>query len=77
MVSSKNAFGTIHKKYGQNLIGIMFNLFVSALTTQPHPLLPGGFHVEAEQKFLVWRKLRYEWKSIVWAKRVMDLRECL
>ena len=65
MVSSKNAFGMIHKKYGQNLIGITFNLFFSASTTQPRPLLPGGFHVEVEQKFLVWRKLRYEWKSIV------------
>ena len=32
---------------------------------QRHPAIPPVFPVEAEQKFLVCRKLRYEQKSIV------------
>ena len=42
------------------------------LQDQPHLLFPVGLPVEAEQKFLACRELRYEQKSIVWAKRVMD-----
>ena len=65
MAFFKNVCGTKTKEYGLNLIGTTSNLFSSAFTTQPHPLLPGGFHGEAGQKFLARRNLRYERKSIV------------
>ena len=38
---------------------------LSRLQAQPRLLFPVGLHVEAEQKFLACRKLRYERKSIV------------
>ena len=92
MGSFKNASGMIQKEYGQNPIGIVFNLIsllntnrqkpknfclflipsvtttrknLSCLQEQPRLLFPVGLHVEAEQKFLACRKLRYERKSIV------------
>ena len=43
---------------------------------QRHPAIPPVFPVEAEQKFLARQNLRYEQKSIVWAKRIMDFCEC-